>query len=148
MSYSCTRDSLSVSCDPRDVDLDVVTKFFAASYWAEGITRDVVERALRGSLSFAMRDGERQIGFARVITDRATFAYLADVFVVPEYRGRGLATWLIECVTAHPDLQDLRRSMLATRDAHALYAKFGFTPLKRPEFFMERHDPGVYRRKL
>ncbi|HSG65824.1 MAG TPA: GNAT family N-acetyltransferase [Gammaproteobacteria bacterium] len=147
MSGPYLRDSFSISCDPRDVDLDVVTEFLATSYWAAAIPRDVVARSVRGSLCFSLCEGERQIGFARVISDRATFAYLADVFVVREYRGRGLATWLIECVMAHPDLQGLRRWMLATRDAHALYEKAGFTALSHPEVFMELRDPDIYRRE-
>jgi GNAT superfamily N-acetyltransferase len=88
---------------------------------------------------------DTQIGFARVVTDCATLAYLADVFVLPEYRGAGLGKWLIECVMSHPDLQGLRRWVLGTRDAHGLYQKFGFTPLKRPEVFMELHNPDLYR---
>jgi GNAT superfamily N-acetyltransferase len=95
-------------------------------------------------LCFALLDGHRQVGFARVISDYATIAYLNDVFVLSEYRGRGLSKWLMECITSHPELQGLRRWMLATRDAHGLYEKFGFTPLKKPEVFMERHNPGVY----
>lgn len=104
-----------------------------------------VQRSLENSLCFALLDGERQVGFARVISDYATIAYLGDVFVLPEYRRRGLGKWLIECVVGHPSLQGLRRWMLGTRDAHGLYEQFGFTPLKRPETFMERHDPDVYR---
>jgi GNAT superfamily N-acetyltransferase len=95
-------------------------------------------------LCFALLDGDRQVGFARVISDHATIAYLGDVFVLPEYRGRGLAKWLVECVTSHSELQGLRRWILATSDAHGLYEKFGFTPLKNPGNFMERHDPTVY----
>jgi GNAT superfamily N-acetyltransferase len=95
-------------------------------------------------LCFALLEGDRPVGFARVITDLATIAYLADVFVLPEYRGRGLSKWLMECITSHPELRGLRRWLLATRDAHGLYEKFGFTPLKRPEVFMERHNPDIY----
>jgi GNAT superfamily N-acetyltransferase len=106
-----------------------------------------VRRAIDGSLAFGVyATAAGQVGFARVVTDGATFAYLADVFVVPAERGRGLGKWLMSVIVAHPDLQDLRRWLLATRDAHALYAGFGFTPLKVPERFMERHDPEVYER--
>lgn len=129
------------------VDVAVVTEFLAQSYWAKSISRDIVEKSLRGSLCFSLLDDGRQIGFARVITDRATFAFLADVFVIAEYRGRGLGVWLVECVIEHPDLQGLRRWMLGTADAHGLYEKFGFELLKRPETFMERHDPKLYERE-
>ena len=138
------RDTFTVTCDPAKLDQAVVTQFLASSYWAKGIPAATVEKSLAHSLCFALLDGDRQIGFARVISDRATIAYLADVFVLPGYRGRGLGKWLIECVVSHPDLQGLRRWILATRDAHGLYERFGFTPLKKPEIFMERHDPNVY----
>lgn len=139
------RDSFSITCDPARLNRSMITQFLASSYWAKGIPEDTVAKSLEHSLCFALRDGDRQIGFARVVSDYATIAYLGDVFVLPEYRGRGLAKWLIECVVQHPDLQGLRRWILATRDAHGLYQNFGFTPLKRPEIFMERHDPDVYR---
>lgn len=138
------RDGYLISTDR--IDLDAVHAFLATSYWASGISREVVERSARGSLCFSLFFGDAQVGFARVVTDRATFAYLADVYVLPEHRGRGLSKWLMETITAHPDLQGLRRWLLATRDAHRLYAQFGFTGLKAPERFMERHDPAVYAR--
>ena len=140
------RDTFTVTCDPAKLDLAVIAGFLASSYWARGIPADIVDKSLENSLCFAVLDGERQIGFARVISDRATIALLNDVFILPEYRGRGLAKWLMECVVSHPDLQGLRRWVLATRDAHGLYKQFGFAPLKRPEVFMERHDPDVYTR--
>jgi GNAT superfamily N-acetyltransferase len=123
----------------------MIAQFLASSYWANGIPADTVVRSLEHSLCFALLAGDRQVGFARVISDFATIAYLGDVFVLPEYRGRGLAKWLMECVLGHPDLQGLRRWILATRDAHGLYQQLGFTPLKKPETFMERHDPDAYR---
>ena len=135
-----------VDDDPARLDMDVIHGFLAGSYWAQGIPREVVERAVRGSLCFGLYDGERQVGFARVVTDRATFAYLADVFVLEAYRGRGLSKLLVAEVLGHPSLQGLRRWMLATRDAHSLYAQYGFKPLSAPERFMEMHDPDVYRR--
>jgi GNAT superfamily N-acetyltransferase len=141
-----TKDHFIVSNDPAKVDLNVVHDFLAGSYWAKGIPRETVEKSLRNSLCFSLLDANRQIGFARVISDFATIAYLGDVFVLPEYRGRGLSKWLMECVVDHPELQGLRRWILATSDAHGLYQKFGFTPVKRPEIFMERHDPDVYAR--
>jgi len=141
-----TRDTYTVSCDPARLDRAVIANFLASSYWAEGIPAATVAKSIEHSLCFGLFDGDRQIGFARAISDYATIAYLGDVFVADEYRGRGLGRWLIDCVTSHPELQGLRRWILATRDAHGLYAKFGFTPLKRPERFMELHFPHVYER--
>ena len=139
---------LRISTDPADVDLDVVHGFLANdAYWCPGIPRDVVARAIAHSLCFSARLDGAQVGFARVIGDRATFAYLADVFVLPAHRGRGIATALMAAVDTHPDLQRLRRFMLATADAHALYARHGFVPLSRPERFMERYDPQAYLRR-
>ena len=134
----------AITCDPARMDHALIAEFLASSYWAKGIPPATVEKSLAHSLCFALMDGDRQIGFARVISDRATIAYLGDVFVLPDYRGRGLSKWLMECIVGHPELQGLRRWILATRDAHGLYEKFGFTPLRKPEIFMERHDPNVY----
>jgi GNAT superfamily N-acetyltransferase len=141
-----TRDEFTVSCDRARLDLGVIRDFLATSYWASGVPVSTIRQALEHSLCFALLESGKQIGFGRAITDRATFAYLADVFVLESHRGRGLAKWLVSCMLEHPDLQGLRRWMLATRDAHGLYARFGFTPLARPAIFMERHDPDVYRR--
>ncbi len=139
-------DDLVVTTDPARVDLDVVQGFLTTSYWSPGVPRDVLRRAIEHSLPFsAWRDG-RQVGFARVVTDRATFAWLADVFVVPAERGRGISKRILEAVMAHPDLQGLRQFVLATRDAHGLYARHGFQPLAAPERWMHRWDPEVYRR--
>jgi GNAT superfamily N-acetyltransferase len=136
--------TFTVTCDPARLDRALIAEFLASSYWAKGIPLATVEKSLAHSLCFALLDGNRQVGFARVISDYATIAFLNDVFVLPEYRGRGLSKWLMECIISHPELQGLRRWMLATRDAHSLYEKFGFAPLKRPEVFMERHNPNVY----
>lgn len=146
MSAQWQRDGFTVSCDTARIDQALVADFLGASYWAEGIPLETVQRSIAGSLCFALLDGARQVGFARVISDRATIAYLADVFVLPNYRGRGLGKWLVECVLAHPELQGLRRWVLVTRDAHELYRRFGFRPLARPEGFMELHDKQVYTR--
>jgi GNAT superfamily N-acetyltransferase len=140
------RDGFTVSCDPARIDAALVADFLGGSYWAAGIPLETVRRSIAGSLCCALLDGARQIGFARAITDRATIAYLADVFVLPEYRGRGLGKWLVECVLAHPELKGLRRWVLVTRDAHELYRRVGFQPLARPEFFMELHDRQAYSR--
>jgi GNAT superfamily N-acetyltransferase len=129
-----------VSTDPARLDLDVVHGYLVGSYWARGVPREVVERSVDHSLVFGLYLGEQQVGFARVVTDRATFAWLADVFVLEDHRGQGLGDWLVEVVTQHPDLRGLRRWALATADAHGLYARHGFTPLAAPERFMERRD--------
>ena len=141
-----TRGAFRVSDDPALLDLGVVHGFLRESYWATGIPREVVERSVRGSLCFGVYEASSQIGFARCVTDRATYAYLADVFVLPSHRGRGLSKWLMECILSHPDLQGLRRWGLVTADAHGLYAQFGFGPPARPERHMEKLDPEVYAR--
>lgn len=129
-----SRDGYEISTDRRRLDLDVVHGFLRGAYWSPGVPRNVVERAIEHSLCFGLyAPGGEQVGFARVVTDRAAIAYLADVFVLPVHRGRGLGVWLIETVLAHPDLQGLRRFELATADAHALYARFGFAPFRQPE---------------
>ncbi len=139
------RGDFTISTDPACLDLDVIHRYLSEdSFWAAGIPREVLERAIAGSLCFGVYDGGKQIGFARVVTDAATFAYLCDVFVLKPYRGRGLSKWLMECVIAHPALQGLRRFVLVTKDAHGLYEKFGFTPLADPSGYMHIHDPSVY----
>jgi GNAT superfamily N-acetyltransferase len=137
---------LTISTDRRRLDRAAVHEFLKDSYWAKNIPREVVDRAIEGSLCFGLYEGARQVGFARVITDRATFAYLADVFVLEPYRGRGLAAWLMETIRSHPDLQNLRRWMLVTKDAHRLYRRCGFEQLGHPERIMEIVDPDIYGR--
>jgi GNAT superfamily N-acetyltransferase len=127
------------------MDVDAVHAYLTRSYWAEGIPREVVAKSLERSLCFGLFDGSRQIGFARVVTDRSTFAYLCDVYVLEDYRGRGLGKRLMKAVCAHPDLQGLRRFVLVTRDAHGLYDQFGFTPLKDPSRYMEIARTGIYK---
>jgi GNAT superfamily N-acetyltransferase len=138
------RDEYRISTDRVSLDVEMIWRFLRESYWAANIPRATVERAIGGSMPFGLYKGSRQIGFARVISDRATFAYLADVFVLEEFRGKGLGHWLVQVIMEHPDLAGLRRWSLATRDAHWLYAKFGFTPLRDPSRFMELHRPDVY----
>ncbi len=135
-----------ISLDPARLDQDVIHDYLSrASYWAVGIPRDVLERAVAGSLCFGVYDETgRQVGFARVVTDRAKFAYLCDVFVLPSHRGRGLSKWMMDYVVAHPDLQGLRRFVLVTRDAHRLYERFGFTPVADPTGYMHIHHPDPY----
>jgi len=138
------RDGFTISTDPSRLDRDTIHEFLAGSYWAKAIPREIVDRSIEGALCFGLYENARQIGFARVITDFATFAYLADVFVLESHRGRGLAAWLMESILAHPKLQGLRRWMLVTRDAHPLYRKVGFTALAHPERVMEMTFPGIY----
>lgn len=138
--------SYQLSFDPARLDRGAIHAFLAQSYWSPGIPRAVVETAIDHSLCIGLFCQGKQVGFARAVTDRATFAYLADVFVVEAHRGQGQARRMVETLLAHPDLQGLRRLMLATRDAHALYAPFGFRPLAKPERMMEKHDPDVYSR--
>lgn len=146
MTREWRRDVYRITTDPDALDIELIHRSLTASYWAAGIPLETVRRSIAGSLNFGLFEHEAQIGFARVVTDRATFAYLADVFVLETHRGRGLSKWLLEVLIAHPELQGLRRWVLATRDAHGLYARFGFTPLAAPARWMEKHDPGVYRR--
>jgi len=131
------RDGFVISTDVERIDRDAVHEFLRNSYWARGIPRDVLERSIDHALCFGLYEGSRQVGFARVITDRATFAYLSDVYVLESHRHRGLAAWLMEVVLAHPELQGLRRWMLATNDAHPLYRKVGFRELAHPDRLME-----------
>ena len=138
------RDLYSISCDRDKLDLGTVHGFLSTSYWSPGLPIDVLRRAIAGSLCFGLYHGNAQVGFARVVTDKATFAYLCDVFVLEEHRGKKLGRWLMESVASHPDLQGLRRFVLVTRDAHGLYEQFGFRPLSRPEGYMELHRPDIY----
>lgn len=134
-----------ISTDPARLDLDVIHGYLAQSYWATGIPRETVARSLRGSLCFGLYHGGAQVGFARVITDRATFAYVADVFVLDAHRGRGLGKRLMATIKSHPELQGLRRWLLGTRDAHGLYRQFGFERPLDPSLWMEIHRRDVYR---
>lgn len=146
MSFERRWDAYRITTDPDALDVAVIHDYLSSSYWATGIPLETVRRSIRHSLCFGLFEGDAQIGFARVVTDRATYAYLADVFVLEPFRGRGLSKRLMEAVVEHPELQGLRRWTLATRDAHGLYAQYGFKPLAAPERWMERHDPEVYRR--
>jgi GNAT superfamily N-acetyltransferase len=139
------REGYLISTDPAKFDRDAIHAYLVRAYWCEGIPRETMERAIANSLCFALFRGKAQIGFARVITDSATYAYLCDVYVLEDYRGKGLGKWLMECVMAHPALQGLRRFSLATRDAHGLYRQFGFRELSKPESMMEILRPNIYR---
>jgi GNAT superfamily N-acetyltransferase len=136
---SWQRGDYEISTDPARLDLDVTHKFLSQeAYWSPGVSREIVERAIANSMVFGAYTAGAQVGLARVVTDHATFAWICDVFVLPEHRGHGLGKWLMECITTHPELRDLRRLMLATRDAHGLYAQYGFTALEDPTRFMIR----------
>lgn len=139
------RGEFLITTDKTRFDLDAIHAYLSReSYWAREIPRQVVERSLTNSLAFALLHGTRQIGLARLVTDRATFAWLGDVYVLSEFRGQGLSKWLMEVIIDYPEVQGLRRWLLATADAHSLYERFGYKPLARPERFMERHFPSVY----
>ena len=138
---------MRISTDPAELDIGLIHRFLSEeSYWARGIPRATLERALAHSLCVGGYLDGRQVAFARAVTDQATFAYLADVFVLPEYRGRGFGRQIIDALLADPRLQGLRRWHLVTRDMHRLYARCGFMPLAEPERHMQRHDPEIYRR--
>jgi GNAT superfamily N-acetyltransferase len=148
MPVNANHGEYQMSTDRQRIDIAAVHAFLTQSYWSPGIPRGVVERAIENSLCFGVYFGAQQVGFARVITDKATFAYLADVFINESHRGKGLSKWLMEFVTAHEELQGLRRFLLATKDAHALYAKFGFEALGNPSRIMENLKPDVYRQAV
>ena len=135
------RGEYLISTDAQRLELDVIHRFLSEeSYWAPGVTREVVERSIENSICFGLHAASGQVGFARVITDRAAFAYLADVFVLPDHRGRGLGKWLVETVLSYPDLQNLRRFFLGTADAHSLYERYGFRPID-PALMKELSGP-------
>lgn len=144
----CRHGAFLISTDRARLDLELIHGFLTNCYWAKGIPREVVARSIEHSLCFGIYDGSgAQVGFARVVSDFATVAYLGDVFVLESHRGRGLSKLLMECIIGHPALQNLRRWILLTRDAHGLYAQFGFTPVKKPERYMELHNPDIYEKK-
>lgn len=139
------KDEFAIDTDKRRLDVDAIQTFLENdSYWARSRTREQTEKAIENSICFGLYDGERQIGFARVVSDNATFAYVGDVFVIDEYRGKALGKWLMETMLAHPDLQGLRRWVLATRDAHGLYSQYGFTELVHPDRWMELAAADAY----
>ena len=135
------RGEYLISTDKSRLNVELVRDFLKLSYWASGIPVEIVRRSIDNSLVFGVYTDDEQVGFARVVTDYATFAYLADVFVLEAHRGRGLGKWMMQVITSHPRLQGFRRWMLATRDAHELYRKYGFAELERPEIFMEIVTP-------
>jgi GNAT superfamily N-acetyltransferase len=139
------KDVYQISADKSLLHIEVVHDYLANhSYWAKDIPLETVKRSIENSLCFGIYTNDKQVGFARIVSDFATYAYLADVFVIPEERGKGLSKWLMQVIVDHPPLQGLRRFVLATKDAHGLYAQFGFTVYANPERLMCRHDPDVY----
>jgi len=146
-AYTATKEGFTITTDKRLLDIDVIHSYLSKeSYWAMNIPRDVVERSINGSECFGVYHDQQQIGFARVVTDKATFAYLADVFILDAFRGKGLSKWLLEVIHAHPELQGLRRWMLGTRDAHTLYEQFGWSRFgeEQTKRFMQRQDRATY----
>ncbi len=147
MTHEWRRGEYLISTDKSRLDLTFIHNFLTTSYWAAGIPLEVVRRSIEHSLSFGLYKEDQQIGYARVITDYATFAYLGDVFILEPFRGQGLSKWLMEVIVTHPELQGFRRWILLTKDAHGLYKKVDFTEVKTPERYMERFFPDVYERK-
>ena len=153
MSYTAVKNNYLISTDKSKIDIDYVHDFLSKSYWSPGVDIQVVKKAMEGSLCFGIYESDkqtlsagRQVGYARMITDKATFAYMADVFIDENYRGKGLGKWLVEMILAHPHLQGLRRILLATKDAHKLYEQCGFTSINNPERFMV-YNPEKYKSK-
>jgi len=138
------RGEYTISTDRARIDVAAVHAFLSRSYWSPGIPEDVIRRAIAGATCFGIYHGREQVGFARVISDQATYAYLADVYVLESHRGRGLAKWMMEVIMAHPSLQGLRRFTLSTRDAHGLYSQFGFEPVANPNGQMEILRRDIY----
>jgi GNAT superfamily N-acetyltransferase len=139
--------TITISTDKAKLDLAMIHEFLSHSYWAAGVPLETVRKSIEHSLCFGVYEADQQIGFARVISDYSTFAYLADVFILESQRGRGLAKLLMRQIIGHADLQGLRRFALATRDAHGLYRQFGFSELARPDFQMEIARPAIYQQK-
>lgn len=138
----------TITTDKRRFDLVAIHAFLSQTYWSPGIPIGVVARAIENSLAFGVLLGQEQVGFARVVTDKATFAYLADVYILEAHRGKGLSKRLLEAIQAHDELQGLRRFLLTTKDAHGLYARFGFKELANPSRMMERWNPNAYNQPL
>jgi GNAT superfamily N-acetyltransferase len=139
------RGEYAIRTDPAGLDVEAVHAYLTRSYWAAGIPLETVRRSLQHSVNFAILRADELVGFGRVITDRATFGYVGDVFVLEAHRGKGLSKWLMECMLAHPELQGFRRWVLLTRDAHGLYRQYGFRDLAHPDRYLERWAPDVYR---
>ncbi len=149
--YEKENDGYTLTTDNSRMDLAMIHQYLCEdSYWAKGIPIEVVATSIKHSLCFGLFYETKQIGFARLITDKATFAYLADVFILPAHRGKGLSKWLLQCIHAHPSVQNLRRWLLGTLDAHTLYEQFGWTRFTEAvsQRFMQKHDPEIYNLKM
>lgn len=146
MIYSIEKNNYLISTDKNKIDVAYVHAFLSQSYWSPGVPARIVKRAMKGSLCFGVYNNDKQVGYARMVTDKATFAYMADVFIDEKHRGKGLAKWLVEMILAHPQLQGLRRILLATKDAHKLYEQCGFTTINNPERYMV-YNPSAYKSK-
>jgi GNAT superfamily N-acetyltransferase len=146
MIYSIEKNNYLISTDKNKIDIEYVHTFLSQSYWSPGVPIGVVKKAMKGSLSFGVYYKDKQVGYARMVTDKATFAYLADVFIDEDHRGKSLAKWLVEMILAHPQLRGLRRILLATKDAHKLYEQCGFTAINNPERYMV-YNPSAYKSK-
>lgn len=145
MNHQFSKNGYIISTDQQLLQFDVIHAFLSTSYWSPEIPMDIIKRAAQNSMSFGVyKESGEQVGYARVVSDYATFAYLADVFVLESERGKGLSKWLMECIMSLPELQNLRRWSLATLDAHGLYAQFGFTPLDKPDVMMQIARPNIY----
>ena len=131
-----TKDGFTITTEREKMDIEFIHSFLNRTYWAEGISKETIRRSIEGSLCFGVFENDKQVGFARMITDKATFAYMADVFIDENYRGRGLSKWLMQTIMSAPDLQELRSWLLGTLDAHGLYTQFGFKALENPGRFM------------
>lgn len=142
--FETQRDPFTISTDPARLDIDAICDFLTRAYWANTRPRERTERAIQNSLVFGVYDGDKQIGVARVVTDYSIFAYLCDVFIHEDYRAHGLGKWLIQTIMEHPDLNEMRRWVLVTNNAHGLYRQFGFTSIEDPEHWMQmfRRFPG------
>jgi GNAT superfamily N-acetyltransferase len=144
MSFEDLKKEYTISTDPLKLNLKIIHNYISKeSYWGKGRSLEVVKRSIDNSLPFGIYYKDEMIGFARILTDYATFAWVADVFILDEHRGKGLSKWLMETILSHPPLQGFRRWVLATKDAHELYRKFGFRELNKPERWMERPDPNM-----
>jgi N-acetylglutamate synthase-like GNAT family acetyltransferase len=147
--YEAVKENYLISTDKAKLDIDLIYNYLSKeSYWAQGIPKAIVEKSIANSVCFGLYYESKQVGFARLVTDKATFAYLADVFVLPAQRSKGLSKWLMQTIHAHPELQTLRRWMLGTKDAHGLYEQFGWTRFTEEvaQRFMQKHNPDVYKK--
>lgn len=143
MDYTVRKNEFTISTNKCKIDVDYVHEFLSNSYWSPGVPLKTVKRAMENSLCFGVYNNNKQVGYARIITDHATFAYMADVFIDEKFRGKGLGKWLVEVIMTHPGLQGLRRIMLATKDAHKLYEQCGFTSINNPERYMVYNPTGI-----